>query len=276
MGGFEPPTTCTPSRCATRLRYIPMRRRSDLFSIIPVQESQYFPKLIADLVQRLLGRITAGAARRGAVPTVAARRGRARRRRAPGHLHLEALLRAGDREPLFVEKLLDAQHGLDVAPAVDALSGGVLGGSEGRELRFPVTQDVGLRVGDLADLTDLEEKLVRDLPFHDGRLGRLISSRAEELRGTEDDGPAGLDEHLLSSLGIATASLPFLADHERAEAGDLDLLTVSEAILDRVEDDLDQPGRLTVGQTSMPLIDDARNVRLRHGATTALGEDTKN
>src|SRR5712692_9894049 len=269
MGGFEPPTTCTPSRCATRLRYIPMRRRSDLFSIIPVQESQYFPKLIADLVQRFLRCIAAGAA-------VAARRGRARRRRAAGHLHLEALPRAGDREPLFVEKLLDAQDGLDVAPAVDALSGSVLGGSEGRELRFPVAEDVGLGVGDLADLTDLEEKLVRDLPFHDGRLGRLISSRAEELRGAEDDGPARLDEHLLSSLGIATASLPFLADHERAEAGDLDLLTVSEAILDRVEDDLDQPGRLTIGQASMPLIDDARNVRLRHGATTPLRGDTKN
>src|SRR2546422_3312547 len=115
MGGFEPPTTCTPSRCATRLRYIPMRRRSDLFSIIPVQESQYFPKLIADLVQRLLGRIAAaGAARGGTVATVAARRGGGRRRRAAGHLHLQALLGPGDREPFFVEKLLDAKHGLDV------------------------------------------------------------------------------------------------------------------------------------------------------------------
>src|SRR6266851_3099042 len=191
MGGFEPPTTCTPSRCATRLRYIPMRRRSDLFSIIPVQDSQYFPKLVADLVQRFLRRIaaarTARGAGRGAVATVAALRGRARRRRAAGHLHLEALLRAGDREPLFVEKLLDAQHGLDVAAAIDALSGGVLGRSEGRELRFPVAEDVGLGVGDLADLTDLEEKLVRDLPFHDGRLGRLICSRSEELRRAEDD-----------------------------------------------------------------------------------------
>src|SRR5205809_5058669 len=272
MGGFEPPTTCTPSRCATRLRYIPIRRRSDLFSIIPVQESQYFPKLIADLVQRCL----AGIAAAGAVAAVAARRGRPRRRRAAGHLHLEPLLCAGEREPLFVEELLDAQHGLDVAAAVDALSGGVLGGSEGRELRFPVAEDVGLGIGDLANLTDLEEKLVRDLPFHDGRLGRLISSRAEELRGAEDHGPARLDEHLLSSLGIATASFPFLADHERAEAGDLDLLTVSEAILDRVEDDLDQPGRLTVGQASVPLIDDARNIRLRHGATAPPSEDTKN
>src|SRR5687767_9438398 len=119
MGGFEPPTTCTPSRCATRLRYIPIRRRSDLFSIIPVQESQYFPELIADLVQRLLGRV--------AVAAVASRRQRARRRRAPRHLRLEALLRPRDREALFVEELLDAQDGLDVAPAVDALARRVLG-----------------------------------------------------------------------------------------------------------------------------------------------------
>ncbi len=28
MAGFEPTTTCTPSRCATRLRYIPTCRIS--------------------------------------------------------------------------------------------------------------------------------------------------------------------------------------------------------------------------------------------------------
>src|SRR5947207_5848167 len=163
MGGFEPPTTCTPSRCATRLRYIPMRRRSDLFSIIPVQESQYFPKLIADLVQRFLRLVAAGHTAPGgrAVTTVTSGRRRAWRRRASGHLHLEPLLRAGDREALFVEELLDAKDGLDVAPAVDALSRRVLRRREGGELRFPVAEDVRLRIGDLADLADLEEELVR-------------------------------------------------------------------------------------------------------------------
>src|SRR6185295_9057046 len=275
MGGFEPPTTCTPSRCATRLRYIPIRR-SDLFSIIPIEESQYFPKLIADLVQRFLGRVAAGAARRGAVAPVASGRRRARRRRPPRHLHLEPLLRAGYREALLVEELLDPQDGLDVAPAVDALARRVLRGGEGRKLGFPVAEDVRLGVGDLAHLTDLEEKLVRDLPFHAGRPRRLIRSRAEEFRGPEDDRSARLDEHLLSSLGIATASLPLLADHEGAEACDLDLLSVAEAVLDRIEDDLDQPSRLTIGQASMPLIDDARDVRLRHAATAPLCGDTKN
>src|SRR5439155_13154319 len=257
MGGFEPPTTCTPSRCATRLRYIPIRRRSDLLSIIPLQESQYFPRLVADFVQRLLRRLAA---------TVATRRKRAGARRAAGHLHLEPLLRARDREPFLVEELLDAQHGLDVAAAVDPLSRGVLGGGEGRELRFPVTEHVRLGVGQLAHLPDLEEELVRDLPFHEGRPRRLIGGRAEELGGTEDDRPARLDEHLLSSLGIAPAPLPFLADHERSEAGDLHLLAVAETVLDRVEDDLHQQRRLALRKTPVPLIDDARDVRLRHGA----------
>src|SRR5215471_14590192 len=54
MAGFEPTTTCTPSRCATRLRYIPTRRRrSDSTSIIPFQESQDFAELLADLAQRV-------------------------------------------------------------------------------------------------------------------------------------------------------------------------------------------------------------------------------
>src|SRR4029078_10371700 len=53
MAGFEPTTTCTPSRCATRLRYIPTRRRrSDPSSIIAFQESQDFAELLAHLAQR--------------------------------------------------------------------------------------------------------------------------------------------------------------------------------------------------------------------------------
>src|SRR5690625_4499302 len=34
--GFEPPTTCTPCRCATRLRYTPIRERH----IIPSQKEK--------------------------------------------------------------------------------------------------------------------------------------------------------------------------------------------------------------------------------------------
>jgi len=52
----------------------------------------------------------------------------------------------------------------------------------------------------------------------------LEDGRREQLGRAEDDGTAGPDEHLLSSLGIASATLPLLADQERTEPGDLDLL----------------------------------------------------
>src|SRR5438105_6912697 len=106
MAGFEPTTTCTPSRCATRLRYIPTRRRrSDPSSIIPLQESQYFPELLAHLAQG------GHAVRAGVRPRAVD--GRNRRHHAPRHLRFELLLRARDREALFVEELLDAEPGLD-------------------------------------------------------------------------------------------------------------------------------------------------------------------
>src|SRR5262245_4947002 len=95
MRGFEPPTTCTPSRCATRLRHIPTKRRLDSFLITPVEESQYFPELVADLADRDLALVVA---------TVAVRRvrrvrgGRRRRLHSSRHLHLEPLLRPRDRE----------------------------------------------------------------------------------------------------------------------------------------------------------------------------------
>src|SRR5262249_20847253 len=95
MAGFEPTTTCTPSRCATRTLYTPTRRRrSDPSSIIPLQEIQYFAELLAHRAERLHA------------PRARLRRGRrlARRQRsdrAAGHLRLQFLLRARDREPLF-------------------------------------------------------------------------------------------------------------------------------------------------------------------------------
>src|SRR5688572_21606431 len=118
MARFELATTYTPSRCATRLRYIPTCSNGSF--TIAVQESQYFAQLLAHLSQRaapgtLVGRHLRGRGFGGAR--------RYRRVDAPGELGLEALLRAGDGEPLVVQQLLDAQHGVDVAPPVDALAG---------------------------------------------------------------------------------------------------------------------------------------------------------
>src|SRR5688572_24221010 len=155
MARFELATTYTPSRCATRLRYIPTARSNGSFTIA-VQESQYFAELIAHLTQRAAAVLVPRDPRRFR------RSGRDRRVDASRELGLQSLLRPRDREALLVQELLDAQHGVDVAPAVDPLPGAVLRGGEGRELRLPVTQHVGLGVGDLAHLADLEEELVGD------------------------------------------------------------------------------------------------------------------
>src|SRR5512146_1267806 len=64
---------------------------------------------------------------------------------------------------------------------------------------------------------------------------RLVDGGGEELGGAEDDRAAGPDEHLLSSLGIASATLPLLADQEGAEARDLDLLALPEMTFDGLE-----------------------------------------
>src|SRR5688572_3339623 len=170
MAGFEPTTTCTPSRCATRLRYIPNDSDDEPqlrpVSIIALEESQYFAQLLAHLAH---GGDASRALFDGHGIAVGRRDpGRQGRVHPSRHLDLQALLGAGDREALLVEELLDAQDGLDVAPAVDALAGAVLGRGERRELGLPVAQHVRLRIGDLADLTDLEEELVRDRPVHRG------------------------------------------------------------------------------------------------------------
>src|SRR5437879_11065113 len=112
MAGFEPATTCTPSRCATRLRHIPRRRGSNSFCIIPLQQSQYFPQLLPDLAEH------------GATPIVDGRRGLAFGGGcwyAPGELGLQPFLGPRNRESFFVEELFDPKHGLDVPAPIDPL-----------------------------------------------------------------------------------------------------------------------------------------------------------
>src|SRR3990172_5045069 len=160
MAGFEPATTCTPSRCATRLRYIPAG--SAALSITPVEQGQDFAQLLAHLFDDL----ARGVVRRAR----ALSRQRLRRGAAPRELGLEPLLGPRDREALVVEKLLNAEHGLDVPAAIDALPGAVLRRRQGAELRLPVAQDIRLGIGDLADLPNLEEQLVGDRFVHGDRL----------------------------------------------------------------------------------------------------------
>src|SRR6185295_8020907 len=55
--------------------------------------------------------------------------------------------------------LLDAQDDVELAAVVEALAASALVGGELGELGFPVTQDVRLQVGELADLADLVQLL---------------------------------------------------------------------------------------------------------------------
>src|SRR5688572_23994957 len=101
MARFELATTYTPSRCATRLRYIPTARSNGSFTIA-VEESQYFAQLLAHLAQcaaagTFIRRHLRGGGFDGA--------GRDRRVDASRELGLEPLLRSRDREPFVVEQL---------------------------------------------------------------------------------------------------------------------------------------------------------------------------
>jgi len=57
---------------------------------------------------------------------------------------------------LFVKQLLDADHILDVPPAVHALAGAALDGFQLREFRLPETQDIGGKAAESGDFADAE------------------------------------------------------------------------------------------------------------------------
>ena len=76
---------------------------------------------------------------------------------------LSTCARAGNGVSLVLEEGLDAQGHLDIAAAVEALSGATLVGLELRELTLPKAQDVGGDLAEACHLADAEVELVRDL-----------------------------------------------------------------------------------------------------------------
>src|SRR3989454_12463103 len=71
---------------------------------------------------------------------------------------LDLLARAFDRVLLRVEEMLHEHDQLDLAPLVHAVARAVLGWIEEPELALPIAQDVGLQIGELADLADRSEE----------------------------------------------------------------------------------------------------------------------
>ncbi len=69
---------------------------------------------------------------------------------------------AGDGEAVFIEKLLDADHGLDVALAIHALAGAALDGFELGKFGLPEAKDVGGKAAQAGHFADAEIELVRE------------------------------------------------------------------------------------------------------------------
>jgi len=81
----------------------------------------------------------------------------------------EFLPSSGDREPLFVQKVLKSHHQLDVLAAVQALLRATLDRPKGAELRLPVAKHMRLHPCQLGNFPDFKIQFIRDLDIHGPR-----------------------------------------------------------------------------------------------------------
>src|SRR5216684_9030497 len=96
------------------------------------------------------------------------------------------------------------------------------------------------------------------------RAVRGIQRVLQHLRGAEGQHAPRADLDLLAGLGVAAHAGALLADHEVAEAGELDLLALLERVLDGVEHHLDDLGALLLGEPDL-LAHALDHVGLGHG-----------
>src|SRR5437879_2443887 len=76
---------------------------------------------------------------------------------------LDLLARAFDRVFLGVQQVLHEHDQLDLAPLVHAIARAVLGGIEEAELDLQIAQHVRLLVGELADVADRDDLMIRQI-----------------------------------------------------------------------------------------------------------------
>jgi hypothetical protein len=74
---------------------------------------------------------------------------------------LQFLFRTRDREHLIVQKLLDADRDLDIAPAVTPLTRAVLLRRQHWKLGFPIPEYVRLHTDEVAHFADLKVDFLR-------------------------------------------------------------------------------------------------------------------
>lgn len=92
-------------------------------------------------------------------------------RRGRGRNPLKGLTRAGERESLVVDELLDGQRDFHVTAAIQPLARTALVGFELGEPGLPEAQNVGLYLADARNIANLEIETVGD--------GGLTSRRLE-------------------------------------------------------------------------------------------------
>src|SRR6187399_1879856 len=92
----------------------------------------------------------------------------------------------------------------------------------------------------------------------------VVEGELEQLTGLEvQDAPLG-DGDRIAGLRVSALALAFVAQHEVAEARDLDLLPAPERLLHRLEDEVDQIRRLLLREAAEPTVNGLHDVRLRH------------
>src|SRR5580765_7219588 len=97
-----------------------------------------------------------------------------------GRFHPQLLARAGNRESLFVQQLLDPQHRFHIFAAIHTLPGAALYRLELRKLGLPKPQHVSGQAAQSGNFSDAEIELVRnnDVVLCRPGLGFHLSSHA--------------------------------------------------------------------------------------------------
>src|SRR5579862_2606972 len=101
---------------------------------------------------------------------------------------LEGLPCPRDGIALSVNQPLDVEHHLNIAAAIEPLSGTALVGLQLRKLGFPETQNVRFHFTDLGDIANLEIETVRYCwSFEDALAVKLSShvTKGESMRGDQ-------------------------------------------------------------------------------------------
>ena len=160
---------------------------------------------------------------------------------------LQLFAGARDGVAFFIEEVFDCLYDLDVFFTVQALPRSILGRRQSRELRFPISEDMGGDSTGLAYFPDFVEQL--SVSRHGFR------SKVQQ--------PGETKGHLFSRsqlnwgfrLGIMSQTRLTRHDTKRSEASKFDALATDQGRLDFVEEKIHQLRCLFVREASVGVVD---------------------